>query len=39
MTDGVAMGVLDDFEYESRKEELHPGDALFLYNGRLDRRR
>ena len=35
MTDGVAMGVLDDFEYESRKEELHPGDALFLYTDGL----
>jgi len=35
MTDGVAMGVLDDFEYESRREELHPGDALFLYTDGL----
>ena len=35
MTGGVAMGVLDDFEYESRKEELHPGDALFLYTDGL----
>ena len=35
MTGGVAMGVLDDFEYESREEELHPGDALFLYTDGL----
>ena len=35
MTDGVAMGVLDDFEYKSRKEELRPGDALFLYTDGL----
>ena len=35
MTDGVAMGVLDDFEYDSREEELRPGDALFLYTDGL----
>ena len=35
MTGGVAMGVLDDFEYESRTEKLHPGDALFLYTDGL----
>ena len=35
MTGGIAMGVLDDFEYESREEELHPGDALFLYTDGL----
>ena len=35
MTAGVAMGVLDDFEYESREEKLHPGDALFLYTDGL----
>ena len=35
MTGGVAMGVLDDFEYESREEELRPGDALFLYTDGL----
>ncbi len=35
MTGGVAMGVLDDFEYESREEKLHPGDALFLYTDGL----
>ena len=35
MTGGVAMGVLDDFEYESREEKLRPGDALFLYTDGL----
>ena len=35
MTDGVAMGVLDDFEYESREEKLRPGDTLFLYTDGL----
>ena len=35
MTGGVAMGVLDDFEYESREEELRRGDALFLYTDGL----
>ena len=35
MTGGVAMGVLDDFEYECREEELRPGDALFLYTDGL----
>ena len=35
MTGGVAMGVLDDFDYESREEKLHPGDALFLYTDGL----
>ena len=35
MTGGVAMGVLDDFEYESRREELRPGEALFLYTDGL----
>ena len=35
MTGGVAMGVLDDFEYESRKEKLDPGEALFLYTDGL----
>jgi len=35
MTGGVAMGVLDDFEYESRKEKLGPGEALFLYTDGL----
>jgi sigma-B regulation protein RsbU (phosphoserine phosphatase) len=35
MTNGVAMGVLDDFEYESREEKLRPGDTLFLYTDGL----
>ena len=35
MTGGVAMGVLDDFEYESREEQLRPGDTLFLYTDGL----
>ena len=35
MTGGVAMGVLDDFRYESRKEKLGPGEALFLYTDGL----
>lgn len=35
MTAGVAMGVLDDFEYESREEKLRPGEALFLYTDGL----
>ena len=35
MTGGVAMGVLDDFEYESRSEELRPGDTFFLYTDGL----
>ena len=35
MTRGVPMGVLEDFEYESRQEELRPGDSLFLYTDGL----
>ncbi len=35
MTGGMAMGVLDDFEYESREEQLRSGDALFLYTDGL----
>ena len=35
MTGGVAMGVLEDFEYLSREEELRPGDALFVYTDGL----
>ena len=35
MTGGVAMGVLDDFQYESREEKLDAGDALFLYTDGL----
>ena len=35
MTGGMAMGVLDDFEYDSRDEELSPGDALFFYTDGL----
>ena len=35
MTGGVAMGVLDDFRYESRKQKLAPGEALFLYTDGL----
>ena len=32
---GWRWAVLDDFEYESREEELRPGDALFLYTDGL----
>ena len=35
LTRGLPMGVLDDFEYESRQEELRPGDSLFLYTDGL----
>jgi sigma-B regulation protein RsbU (phosphoserine phosphatase) len=35
MTGGVAMGVLDDFEYESAEQELRPGESLFLYTDGL----
>ena len=35
MTGGVAMGVLDDFEYESRREKLEEGETLFLYTDGL----
>ena len=32
MTGGLAMGVLDDFEYDSRTMYLEPGATLFLYS-------
>ncbi len=35
MTGGLAMGVLDDFEYESREAKLRPGDVLFCYTDGL----
>ena len=35
MTGGVAMGVLDDFEYESHREELQKGETLVLYTDGL----
>ena len=35
MTGGLAMGVLDDFEYPSHQEVLAPGDTLFIYTDGL----
>ena len=35
MTGGLAMGVLDDFEYPSHREVLEPGDTLFIYTDGL----
>ena len=35
MTGGLAMGVIDDFEYNMRREELHTGETLFLYTDGL----
>ena len=34
-TFGLAMGVLDDFEYESQTYDLGPGEALVLYSDGL----
>ncbi len=31
MTDGLALGVLDDFKFESKKLQLKKGDQLLLY--------
>ena len=35
LTDGVPMGVIEDFEYQSRRAKLRPGDSLFLYTDGL----
>ena len=35
MTEGVAMGVLDDFPYTSCRETIEPGETLFLYTDGL----
>ena len=35
MTGGLAMGVFDDFDYASRREELQVGETLFLYTDGL----
>ena len=35
MTSGLAMGVLDDFDYRSHREELQVGETLFLYTDGL----
>lgn len=32
---GVALGMIDDMEYEEREVELHPGDVLVLYTDGL----
>jgi len=31
LTDGVALGVMEDMEYQVKKAELQPGDGIFLY--------
>ena len=35
MTGGLAMGIIDDFEYGMRREKLHAGETLFLYTDGL----
>ena len=35
MTGGLAMGVIDDFEYDMRREALHATETLFLYTDGL----
>ena len=35
ITHGMPMGVFDDFDYQSHREGLHPGDSLFLYTDGL----
>ena len=35
MTQGMPMGVFDDFEYQSHREPLCPGDSIFLYTDGL----
>ena len=35
VTEGVAMGVIDDFPYTSGRETLKPGETLFLYTDGL----
>ena len=35
MTGGLAMGVMEDFDYSSRREFLQPGETLFLYTDGL----
>jgi sigma-B regulation protein RsbU (phosphoserine phosphatase) len=31
MTDGLALGVIDDFRFQSKKIQLEKGDQLLLY--------
>ena len=35
MTGGLAMGLMEDFGYSSRREVLQPGETLFLYTDGL----
>ena len=35
MTDGLAMGLMEDFGYSSKREVLQPGETLFLYTDGL----
>ena len=35
MTGGLAMGLMEDFGYASRRETLQPGETLFLYTDGL----
>ena len=35
MTGGLAMGLMEDFGYASRREVLRPGETLFLYTDGL----
>lgn len=31
MTGGMALGVMEDFSYQSKKARMEPGDSIFLY--------
>ena len=35
MTGGLAMGLMEDFDYSSRREVLQPGETLFMYTDGL----
>ncbi len=35
MTGGLAMGLMEDFDYSSKREVLQPGETLFLYTDGL----
>ena len=35
MTQGLAMGLMDDFEYASGSEVIGPGETLFIYTDGL----
>ena len=35
MTGGLAMGVIDDFEYDMHREEMYAGETLFVYTDGL----